>query len=173
MNRFHLVAAATLALGACATPSVPTDVPAILRPPANESLALVLAATGVQIYECRAGADGAHAWAFVAPEAELFDRWGRRIGHHDAGPRWHFADGSGVIGSVQQRADAPAADAIPWLLLSAKAEGPAGTATGISSIQRIHTVGGVAPKTGCSAQTAGASARIPYTADYTFYRRPA
>ena len=44
-------------------------VPENLKPAANESLALVVPAKGVQIYECRDG-----KWAFVAPEAELFDR---------------------------------------------------------------------------------------------------
>lgn len=169
-----LMACAGLVLGACAAaPTVPADVPDALRPPAGESLAMVLRATGVQIYECRAAADGTYAWTFVAPEAELLGPRGERVGHHDAGPRWHFADGSRVIGAVRQRADAPVAGAIPWLLLSAKAEGPAGVAAAITSIQRIHTAGGVAPASGCSRPTAGASSRVAYTADYYFYRSPA
>ena len=88
------------------------QVPANLQP-ANESLAQVVPAKGVQIYECRDA-----KWVFVAPEADLFDRYGRKIGTHYAGPVWEAADGSKVLGAVKARADAPQAGAIPWLLLS-------------------------------------------------------
>jgi hypothetical protein len=150
---------------------MPSGVPASLEPTAGESLVMVLAATGVQIYECRAGKNEDFTWVFVAPEAELFDRAGNRVGRHDAGPRWHIADGSRVVGAVKQRADAPRSGAIPWLLLGAHPEAPAGALAAVTSVQRINTVGGVAPKNECSRQTAGASARVPYTADYYFYRR--
>ena len=53
----------------------PPAVPPQLQPAANESLALIVAATGVQIYECRAKKEPAagNEWAFVAPEADLLD----------------------------------------------------------------------------------------------------
>ena len=38
-----------------------------LKPGPNESLAMIVPAKGVQIYECRAGKDGAYEWTFVAP----------------------------------------------------------------------------------------------------------
>jgi hypothetical protein len=38
-------------------------------------------------------------------------------------------------------------------------------------VQRVNTVGGIAPKTGCSQATAGAPARVNYTADYYFLTR--
>jgi hypothetical protein len=165
------VLAAVTVAGCSTAPSRPGDVPDTLQPPAGEVVSLVLPATGVQVYECRAGTGGSPAWAFVAPEADLFDRQGKRVGHHDAGPRWHLADGSVVVGAVKQRADAPQAGAIPWLLLSARAEGPQGTAASITHIQRIHTTGGLAPASGCSADKLGASARVAYTADYYLYRQ--
>jgi len=57
-------------LAGCAT-SLP--VPPVLDPPANESLAMVVPAKGVQIYECRAKKDSSgHEWAFVAPDATLY-----------------------------------------------------------------------------------------------------
>ena len=159
---------------ACASrqPSPATvQVPAQLNPGANESLAMVVPARGVQIYECRARTDqvGGYAWAFVAPEAELFDARRNRIGRHYAGPHWEATDGSKILGTVKQRADAPAADAIPWLLLAAKSVGPEGSFSKVTSIQRVNTVGGVAPKAPCSQATAGTSARIDYTADYYFF----
>ena len=137
------------------------QVPENLNPGANESLALVVPAKGVQVYECRDG-----KWAFVAPEAELFDRSGRKIGRHYAGPHWEAADGSKVVGAVKQRADAPAAGNIPWLLLGTKSVGSAGTFSKVTSIQRVATVGGVAPVGGCAQ---GAQARVDYTADYYFF----
>ena len=147
--------------------------PATLKPGANESLAMSVHAKGVQIYECRAGKDqpGIYAWAFVAPEAELFDASGNRVGRHYAGPSWESADGSKIVGTAKEHADAPAADAIPWLLLTAKPAGPEGALSKVTSVQRIGTVGGVAPKGGCSQAAAGTLARISYTAEYRFFTK--
>ena len=159
--------AALLAAG-CATQQT-VAVPDKLKPGAGESLAMIVPAKGVQIYECRAGKDGGYEWAFVAPEADLFDTRGNRIGRHYAGPHWEAADGSKVLAGLKERADAPQADAIPWLLLSAKSVGPAGSFSKVTSIQRVNTVGGVAPKSGCSKAAAGTPARVNYTADYYFF----
>jgi hypothetical protein len=157
-------------LSACASPP-PAAVPDALKVGANESLALIAAAKGVQIYECRAGkeAGAPDEWAFVAPEAELFDARGNRIGQHGAGPHWQALDGSRTLGTAKARADAPNADAIPWLLLSARPAGPTGSFSAVTSVQRINTVGGKAPATGCSRSNYGAAARVPYSADYYFY----
>ena len=147
------------------------QVPDKLKPGANESLAMIAHAKGVQIYECRARKDqaGDYEWAFVAPEADLFDAGGNRIGRHYAGPHWESTDGSKLLGALKERAEAPAADAIPWLLLTTKLDGPEGSFSKVTSIQRVSTVGGVAPKAGCSQAAAGTSARINYTADYYFF----
>ena len=164
----------TLFVAGCAgVPSAATaDVPEKLKPAASESLAMVVPARGVQIYECRASKDrdGGYEWAFIAPEADLFDASGtKKIGRHFAGPHWEAADGSLVQGAVMERADAPAADAIPWLLLSAKSIGPQGSFSSVTSIQRVSTVGGVAPKGGCFEAEAGKRLRIGYSADYYFF----
>lgn len=163
------VAFASGLLAACAgTPSVP--VPSALVP-AGEAAVGRVAARGVQIYECRAkgGAPGGAEWTFVAPEAELFDASGHSVGKHYAGPHWEDADGSKLVGSVKARADAPAAGAIPWLLLNAKSVGAAGKLAKVTSIQRINTVGGIAPVGGCDTTTLGKPARVPYTADYVLF----
>jgi hypothetical protein len=164
----YLVYVAALGLGACAGMHV--AVPAALDPPAGQKLAMVLRAEGVQVYECRARreADG-FEWAFVAPEADLFDRQGRRLGTHGAGPYWQAKDGSLVIGTVKARADAPARHAIPWLLMSASSGGPEGTLSSIASVKRLNTAGGVAPATGCGPDTRSKLARVPYTADYRMF----
>ena len=157
--------------GGLQPPMSVAKVPDRLKPGANETLAMIVPAKGVQIYECRARKDqaGAYEWAFVAPEADLFDARGGRIGRHYAGPHWESTDGSKVLGTVKERADAPVADAIPWLLLAAKSVGPAGAFSKVTSIQRVNTAGGAAPRAGCSQAAAGTLARINYTADYYFF----
>ena len=142
--------------------AAPVQVPQKLSPGPNETLARVVPAKGDQIYECRDG-----KWAFVAPDAELFDKSGRKIGRHYAGPHWEAADGSKVIGAVRERADAPVPNAIPWLLLSAKSVGEEGAFSKVTSIQRVATAGGIAPAGACAQP--GDKARVPYTADYYFF----
>ena len=173
MYRKFIVSFLPLLVATCAglqKPSPTVNVPDKLKPLANESLAMIVPAKGVQIYECRAKKNQAESyeWAFVAPEADLFDISGTKIGRHYAGPHWESTDGSKIAGTMKEIADAPQADAIPWLLLVTKSVGPQGSFSKITSVQRVNTVGGVAPKTGCSQSTVGATARIPYAADYYF-----
>ncbi len=151
---------AIAALAGCASS---VSVPDSLKPAAGESLALVVPAQGDQIYECRAG-----KWAFVAPEAELFNRAGKKIGRHYAGPHWESLDGSRIVGAVKAHADAPRAGDIPWLLLSAKSVGAEGAFSKVTSIQRVTTMGGSAPIEPCSQD--GRRVRVPYTADYYFFK---
>jgi Protein of unknown function (DUF3455) len=154
---------ALLAAGCASAPFVPT--PSVLEPPSTATALMVVPARGVQIYECRVQKSGAE-WTFVAPEAELFDSKGRQIGSHGAGPNWQASDGSRIVGTVQARADAPSAGAIPWLLLSSKSSGPLGSFSPVTHVQRVNTVGGMAPSGPC---TPGAKARVAYTADYVFF----
>lgn len=154
-------------LAACAS-TPPT--PAALVP-AGETAVARVAARGVQIYECRAkaGVPAGAEWTFIAPEAELFDASGYSAGKHYAGPHWEAGDGSKVVGSVKARADAPAAGAIAWLLLTTRSVGNNGRLAKVTSIQRVNTVGGVAPAGGCDATTIGKAARVPYSADYVLF----
>jgi hypothetical protein len=145
------------------------DVPPQLKPPAGETLAMVVKATGVQIYECRAGNDDAYRWVFVAPEAQLFDERGATLGRHYAGPHWEAPDGSKVAGSLRERAEAPRPGAIAWLLLDARSVGASGAFSRVTSIQRVNTVGGSAPPTACARGNGGDTARVPYSADYYLF----
>jgi Protein of unknown function (DUF3455) len=161
MKTFLLAGTLLPALAACSA------VPEALRPGAGATLALTASARGVQIYECRAG-----QWTFVAPQAEMFDSAGRAMGTHGAGPFWQAADGSRIVASVTARADAPAAGAIPWLLLAARPapDSPVthGLLVGVTHIQRVNTAGGSAPSGTC--QAAGHPLRVPYRADYHFFK---
>ena len=166
-----IVSLLLLAVGCASQKPATVNVPDKLRPASNESLTMIVPAKGFQVYECRVrkGQAAAYEWAFVAPEADLYNQSGRRIGRHYAGPHWESTDGSKIVGTPKERADAPAADAIPWLLLTAKSVGPAGSFSRVTSIQRVNTVGGVAPKADCSQAVLGSQARSAYTADYYFF----
>jgi hypothetical protein len=160
-----LIAAMLVALAAgCATSGNAPSVPASLRAPAGETLALETAASGVQIYECRAG-----KWEFRAPEADLYDRAGNKVGKHYAGPTWESNDGSKVVAAVAARGDAPDANAIPWLLLTAKSNAGYGIFGRTKSIQRVSTAGGTTPAEQCGPENAGRVARVAYKATYYFY----
>ena len=115
----------------------------------------------------KAADPAAFEWALKAPEAELFDQSGARIGRHYAGPTWESADGSRVVGEVMQRSAVPGA--VPWLLLRAKSSEGSGMLSGVKYIQRLDTVGGVAPSGGCDAAHEGTEARVDYSANYDFY----
>jgi len=159
---------------AASQPSSPSASPAQkLKVAPEESLSMIVPANGVQIYECRASQDkgGRYEWAFVGPEADLFDRRGMKIGRHYAGPHWEATDGSKIVGLVKASSAAPDEGAIPWLLLGAKSVGPAGTFSNVSTVRRVHTVGGIAPDNGCWAAAAGTVVRVPYTADYYFFTK--
>lgn len=169
MNR--LLAFATLAVATAACTSTPQPgVPDNLKPAAGATVVMTVPARGVQIYQCRTRKDGAgFEWAFIAPDAELFDAKSRAIGHHGAGPYWQSHDGSRIVGSLKARADAPVSGAIPWLLLNAQSTGPTGAFARVTSVQRINTAGGAAPAAACDAGLQGTTVRVPYTADYVFF----
>jgi hypothetical protein len=146
-------------------------VPEVIKAPSTDSPSFAATAKGVQIYECRAKKDNPaqFEWVFKAPEAELFDRGGKKMGKHYGGPTWEANDGSRVLGELKARADGKDTNAIPWLLLGAKKHEGEGVFSKVTSIQRLDTVGGKAPAGGCEATGAGKEIRVPYTATYYFY----
>jgi hypothetical protein len=174
MNR-HLLPMLTLAAAIpCAIAAVaePAGISAALRAPDGEQADFVLQAQGVQIYACKpkTGDPYAYQWAFVAPEATLVEG-GATIGRHGAGPTWEStSDRSSVKGAVRQRQDGGAGN-IPWLLLAATSSEGTGKFAGVTSVQRVATKGGVEPVGGCDASKAEQEVRVPYTADYYFYKR--
>jgi uncharacterized protein DUF3455 len=176
MKREYLVACiATVALGVAASTcvagvTVRPIIPERLEVPLNQGLALQVRAAGFQIYTCAASTDSPRfEWTLEAPEADLFDRAGNKIGRHYAGPTWELTDGSRVTGRVVAHEDAPGGKAIPWLLLDATSNAGTGLLAGISSIQRVNTAGGAPPGQPCNRAHLNAEVRVPYTATYFFY----
>lgn len=136
-----------------------------LQVPAGSQLAFHVYAIGVQIYHWTGS-----SWAFDGPAAVLFaDAGGHgEVGIHFSGPTWLTVSGSRVVGTVLDRCTADA-DAIPWLLLEAADSGP-GVFRGVNRIQRVNTIGGNAPSSPGIA--IGDLVKVPYTAEYYFYRVP-
>lgn len=169
-----LLLAAALAGGGCATTAriAPPEVPTTLRPPAGEQPFMAAGGSGVQIYECaaKAGQADSYEWSFRAPEAVLLDSSGHALGRHYAGPTWESTDGSSVVGDVKARDPGPNPAAIPWLLLVAKSTMGSGVFGKTTSVQRVQTVGGVAPSEPCNGAAVGKIARVPYSANYYFYQ---
>ena len=124
-------------------------------------------AEGAQVYECKAGADGKLAWAFREPIATLLHD-GKTIGRHYAGPNWEHMDGSAVVAKVAGNAPAPGAKDIPWLKLEVTASRGSGALSGVTTVQRINTVGG---RHEGACEKAGTFHSAPYAADYVFLKK--
>ncbi len=60
--------------------------------------------------------------------------------------------------------------AVAWLLIPKKEGDALGTLGGVEYVQRVDTVGGLPPPTGCDPGTVGATVKVPYSATYVFYR---
>jgi len=119
---------------------------------------------GVQIYTWN-GTD----WGSAVPEAVLFHGENGVVVIHSAGPTWESNSGSKVVGALPPLAVIVDTNAIPWLRLSAVSpEGP-GIFARTTFIQRVNTTGGKAPSV--AGTVIGQVARVPYTADYFFYRK--
>jgi hypothetical protein len=153
----------------------PPDVPSAIKVAEGNKAFLVGHAVGVQIYSCDATATS-FGWTLIAPRANLYDRHGKLIATHYAGPTWEAKDGSKVVGRREAGINVDAT-AIDWLRLSAAstAEGPDGDRLANTTfIQRVNTTGGRAPAAAdCNATTAGTRIEVPYTADYVFWKAPA
>ncbi len=145
-------------------PELPSTICDGVNVPAGQRVSAHFYAFGVQIYRW----SGTN-WAFVAPEATLYADpcYDATVGIHYAGPTWECRDGSKVTGA---RLDGctPNRGAIPWLRLAATPAAKPGRLSRTTYIQRINTVGGTAPAE--AGQSVGEEARVPYTAEYYFYR---
>jgi hypothetical protein len=124
-------------------------------------------AIGVQVYRW----NGA-SWTLKEPDANLYanaNYKGRGVGIHYAGPTWESNSGSKVVAArVPNTGCTPDATAIPWLLLKAVSTDGPGIFSQVSYIQRVNTTGGLVPT--IAGTTVGEEKRVPYTAEYYFYR---
>lgn len=169
---------------------IPPQVPGNIAVPAGFEPFLVGHATGTQNYICMPSTGKkAVVWTFLGPQATLFDAGEDQILTHYLSPNpdangtpqatWqHSRDTSTVWAAAVASSTDPeyvAPGSIPWLLLriTGSEYGPAqgDQMTETAYIQRVNTVGGVAPSAGCRGLSdVGNRALVPYTTDYVFYR---
>lgn len=143
------------------------EIPDAIKVPDGNRFAFSFHAEGVQIYKCTASG-GTASWVFQAPQADLFGKHHHFAGTHYAGPTWELNDGSSVVGSKVAAATVDTT-AIPWLLLQAVSHDGDGRMAKVTYVQRLETVGGLAPADGCDVAHADAIANVDYTATYAFY----
>lgn len=146
-------------------PDLPSPACDAIKPPKGNTVAFRTYARGVQIYRWNG-----NNWEFVAPRADLFGIANFRqkvIGIHHGGPIWESANGSKVIGS-RLAGCTPDPTAISWLLLKGASTSTPGMFNGVTYIQRVNTVGGLAPTT--PGTVMDQIAEVPYTTEYYFYR---
>ena len=161
-------------LPAFAAVSEPGGLSPRLRASAAEEPAFLLTASGVQVYECRGapGTPGGYMWKFTNPDATLSDGSGSVARNVTATVYEATGDRSSITATVL--ASQPAgSDNLPWTAMRAQALAEEGLFAGVTSVQRVNTHGGVAPRDGCGESTVGSEARVDFTADYYFYRRRA
>src|SRR6266511_1981567 len=135
-------------------PEVPDDIAV----PAGNKIPFHGFGVGVQIYTW----NGA-SWGTAVPEAILFHAEGI-VTIHFGGPTWQSNSGSTVVGAL------PPVVFTRWMkvVLAKNPVGP-GIFANTTFIQRVNTTGGKAPST--DGAFVGQVARVPYTADYFFYRQ--
>jgi hypothetical protein len=179
----------SLSQPAHADPVTPPSVPPDIQVPAGNKAFLEGHGIGTQNYVCLPAGPG-FAWTLLTPQATLFRDNDKQVTTHFFSPNpsengairatWqHSQDTSTVWGQVIQPSSDPhfvAPGAIPWLLLQVVGaeDGSTGdnTLAATTYIQRLNTLGGSAPSSGCSMSTdVGRKAFVPYTADYFFYEQ--
>lgn len=142
-------------------------VPDALVPPTGNVLDSVFKARGVQVYGCTDA-----KWTLVEPAASLtgltLDPVRRTTALHYRGPSWQSdTDGSLVEGMSPVSAPSETPNSIPQLLITAKISRGPGVFGGVTFIQRLATVGGVAPAGACGA---GQTTAVEYRAVYRFFK---
>jgi len=150
--------------------------PAEVDLPTGNTRVATFFAEGVQKYKAQVKAGSnpvTYEWAFVAPQADLYDITDKKIGTHAAGPTWQLSAADSIYGqhfSPAKTAPSPDANSIDWLLLMPKAgKTPTGIFANVSYIQRIATVGGKAPAV--LPTNAAETAEVKYTAIYRFTKK--
>jgi hypothetical protein len=163
-------------------PAHADPVPNNIKVPGGNTAFLEGHAIGTQNYICLPS-----GWTFFGPQATLFDADDRQVITHFLGPNpfesdtaratWqHSGDTSTVWAMAIASSSNPgfvAPGAFPWLLLQVvgSQDGPTDgdKLSETTFIQRVNTVGGIAPSTGCTPSDVGQKAFVPYEADYVFY----
>lgn len=140
--------------------------PESIAPKPTEMIAVTLHAEGAQIYECKPNAAGKLEWQFREPVATLMLD-GKTVGRHYVGPTWEHVDGSVVQGKVTGRLPGATKEDIPLLRLEVSNSRGNGILSGVTTIQRVETEGGVQEG---PCDKAGNFETQAYSSDYIFWK---
>jgi hypothetical protein len=141
------------------------DLPQPVQVPRGNQIAFEAVGRGEITYQCRA-----NAWVFVAPLLTLSTRAGEGIIEYEGPPaKFSHKDGSLIIANAVAAAPSSAGN-LPFQLFSANRANTLGAMMGITYVQRVANVGGVAPARPCALQNFNESTKVPFQADYIFYR---
>jgi hypothetical protein len=174
-----LASLAALVMTACASsmgaPGMysQASLPDAVKVPAGHRVAMETVGVGEITYECRAkpGMAGQFEWVFAGPDAKLMNRAGQQVGRYYGPPAtWEAMDGSKFTGTQLAVAPAPGMGNIPLQLVKANPAMGMGAMQGVTYVQRVATVGGVAPAAACGAANAGSKQIVQYRADYILYK---
>jgi hypothetical protein len=148
------------------------NLPVAVQVPAGNKVAMETVGVGEITYACTPKKDmaGQFEWVFAGPDAKLNDRCGKQVGKYYGPPAtWESMDGSKLTGA-QVAVSPSSAGNIPLQLVKANPAMGMGVMSGVTYIQRVATMGGVAPAMPCDAGTAGSKQIVKYRADYIFYK---
>jgi hypothetical protein len=157
--------------------SLCAPIPDSLNVPTGNKLMLQTFAEGVQIYEVKRSATdpNSFSWVNIAPLATLYLKpdLTKPVIDHFAGPSWEFTrgpeKGERVVATRSQGLTVDQT-AIQWLLLQA-VDNLSSPGNKVTFIQRVCTVGGLAPATIPQASNVGQRDSIPYRATYLLYEK--
>jgi hypothetical protein len=168
MNDYRRVALfiLSLAIAPALAKAAAAQVPDAIAAP-GETVVATFHAEGAQVYDCKADAGGKLGWQFREPIATLL-RDGATVGRHYAGPNWEASDGSAVTGKAVANAPGATPNDITWLKLDVVARRGSGLLSGVTTVQRTNTHGGVVSG---PCDKAGTFFSAPYSADYVFLRK--
>jgi hypothetical protein len=162
---------------------IPPPVPPTLQVPTGNKAFREGAGIGTQDYICLLSSSG-FAWTFFGPQGTLFDMRDEQIITHFLSPNpsengtprvtWQDSEDTSKIWGLTIASVTVQPDAIPWLLVQVVGaeDGPTGDdkLSEVTFVQRLNTVGGVAPSSGCAASgDVGKIALVPYSSNYFFY----
>jgi hypothetical protein len=162
-------------------PPLPANIPTEVQVLPPNKVFFVGHAEGTQNYVCLPSGDG-FKFKLFTPQATLFNGANKELTTHYFSPNpaekgtvratWqHSRDTSTVWGKITGNAPVEGAIDLLRVEITGAHDGPTGgnALTHTTFIQRLNTSGGVAPS-GCSSlENVGATAFVPYTADYFFY----
>ena len=182
-----------LPLAAHAQGVTPPPVPIDIQVEEGNEAFLLGRGVGTQNYECQPAASvGRVAWTLFTPQATLFSDEQEQLTTHFFSPNpfepsptpfangpvrvtWQDSRDTSTVWAKLTGSAMVSPNAIPWLRLQMTGvqvgTTGGGTLAVTTFIQRLNTVGGLAPTTGCDNPTdVGRRAFVPYTADYFFYK---